>query len=67
MKFKEGQDVIVEFDGLEHRGEVLEHRHGMVMAVIEVDLLADYGGGTEKLAPQQTVCVAEAKVRLDNA
>lgn len=64
MKFQPGQDVIVEFDGVEHRAEVIEHLHGTVMALMEVDALTDYGSGTDRLAPQQTVCVAENKVRL---
>lgn len=63
MRFQPGQDVIVDFDGVEHRGEVLNHRGGHVLATIVTDLLADYGGISPMLAPHQTVCVAEGKVR----
>lgn len=63
VKFQPGQDVIVEFDGIEHRAEVLEHKHGTVMALMQIDTLNDYGSGTDRLAPQQTVCVAETRVR----
>ena len=62
-KFKAGQDIIIEFDGINHRAEVIEHRRGTVMAVMETDPAADYGSGTDRMAPQQTVCVAEHKVK----
>lgn len=63
MKFQPGQDVTIEFDGIDHRGHIIEHRHGTIMAVIQTDPTADYGSGTDRLAPQQTVCVAEHKVK----
>lgn len=63
MRYTPGTDVIVEFDGVEHRGEVLDHRHGWVTALMQVDPQADYGSGTNRLAPQQTVCVPDGRVR----
>ena len=53
----------MEFDGIEHRGEVINHRRGNVLCTIAVDSDADYGSITPRLAPYSTVCVAEAKVR----
>jgi hypothetical protein len=64
MKYQPGQDIIIEFDGIDHRAHVIEHRHGTVMAVMQTDPAADYGSGTDRMAPQQTVCVAEHKVKL---
>lgn len=63
-RYQAGDDVIVDFDGIEHRGSVISHGRGHVLATIVIDPLADYGSITPRLAPQSTVCVAEAKVRL---
>jgi hypothetical protein len=63
VKYEAGQAVIVDFDGIEHRGEVISHRRGDVVATIELDLVADYGGITPMMAPHQTVCIPERKVR----
>lgn len=63
MRYSPGQDVIVDFDGIEHRGEVIDHRRGDVLCIISVDMSADYGRVSAMLSPQQTVCVAEVKVR----
>lgn len=64
MKFETKSDVIVEFDGVEHRGEVLSHRGGYVMAMIATDASTDYGQISPMMSPRQTVCVPERKVRL---
>lgn len=61
--FQSGDSVIVEFDGLEHPGEIISHRHGFIEAVIVIDPAADYGRGTSLLAPHQIVCVRECRVR----
>lgn len=66
MKYQPGQDIIIEFDGIDHRGHVLEHRHGTIMALMQTDPAADYGSGTDRIAPHQTVCVAENRVRPCN-
>lgn len=63
-KYLPGQDVIIEFDGVEHRAEVLEHRPAGVIVLMETDPLTDYGNVTPMMSPQQTVCVRESKVRL---
>lgn len=62
-KYQPGDDVIVDFDGIEHRGEVLEHRRGDVLCTITIDVFADYGPITPRMAPQSTVCVPEKRVR----
>ena len=62
-KYEPGQDVIVEFQGIEHRGEVITHGRGHVLCTIVVNGDADYGSITPRLAPYSTVCVAESKVR----
>lgn len=64
MKFNRGDDVLVDFGGLEHKGEVISQSAGYVMARILADPTADYGDVTPRLDPQPTVCVKETKVRL---
>ena len=63
MIFEAGQDVIVDFRGLEHQGCVIRHSGGYVMVRIAADPAADYGHIGERLDPQPTVCVKENKVR----
>lgn len=62
-KFAPGDDVIVEFDGLEHRGEIKSHSNGWCMARIVIDPLADYGRVTPALGVRSVVCVPESRVR----
>lgn len=63
-KFHPGQDIIVDFGGIEHAGEVVSHRGGYVMAQITLaDNEADYGGITPSLDPQPIVCVRETNAR----
>lgn len=65
-KYRPGDDVIIDFDGLEHPAEVLNHSGGWVMAMMRPDPTADYGAGTSRLDPTgQTVCVPEKRVRTD--
>ena len=64
MKFRVGQDVLVDFEGKEHRGEVVRHSGGYVMAMILIDPEWDYGRKSADLDPQATVCVPERRVRL---
>lgn len=68
-KFTGGDDVFVKFDGIESRGEVINHNRGWVTAIIEPDPEADYGSITARLAPRTTVCVPDKRVRhaSDNA
>lgn len=66
MKYKPGDDVIVDFDGRESPGEVLRASNGWVTAVIAIDPTWDYGQISPRLAPHSTVCVRESRVRPVN-
>ncbi len=60
--FKPGDDVIIDFEGLPHDGHIERVCKGWVMVTMAVDPLLDYGSGTERLAPHQTVCVPLTRV-----
>lgn len=60
---KPQDDVIVEFDGEDLAGVVEKIEHGWARCTVAIDPLADYGSGTERLAPHQTVCVPLGRVR----
>ena len=62
-KFSAGDDVIVDFGGLEHVGEVIHQSSGYVMVRITSDPVADYGSISSMIDPQPTVAVKESKVR----
>ncbi|OHT47950.1 hypothetical protein [Mycobacteroides chelonae] len=62
--FKEKDQVVVLFDDVEHDGEVIVEERGWVRANILIDPELDYGSGTERLAPVQTVMVRTKDVRL---
>ena len=63
-KFNPGDDVIVDFDGLDHQGEVVRDERGWVFCRIVIDINADYGSVGPRLDPHATVCVPESRVRL---
>lgn len=63
MTFAKGQDVWVDFDGLEHAGHIDKIDHGWAICTIQTDCEWDYGSGTERLAPHQTVAVMATRVR----
>jgi hypothetical protein len=63
MKYTAGDDVIVDFQGKEHSGEVVRHTGAFVMAVIDIDPEWDYGPQSARLDPRSTVCVREKYVR----
>ena len=62
-KFAAGSDVIVDFEGRDHKGEVLHHSNGWVLAVLAIDPMWDYGSQSSRLNPHSTVCVPEKRVR----
>jgi hypothetical protein len=64
MKFRPGQDVIIEFDETMLRGEILSQTGDWVMASVWMDMAADYGGLTERVAPRSTVCVKSSMVTV---
>lgn len=63
MKYERGDDVIVDFGGLDHEGEVISHSAGYVMVKMIADPTADYGEITARFDPEPTVCVKESRVR----
>lgn len=58
-----GEECVIEFEGEEHLGEVVSHRHGWVRARILIDPLGDYGSITSRLAPISEVIVRETHTR----
>lgn len=68
MTFNPDDDVWIEFDGEEHPGVVLKvEGHGWIRCEMMTDPAMDYGSGTERLAPVQTVAVHSGKLRLRDA
>lgn len=62
-KYQPGEDVIVQFDGQEHQGEVIRQSRGFVMCQIIIDPSWDYGSQGPRLDPVSTVLVPEKNVR----
>ena len=61
---KPGDDVVVEFDGLEHAGVVEQLMgKGWLRCKIRIDSSADYGNITPRLGIESVVCVRETDVR----
>lgn len=63
-RFVAGQDVVVDFEGRDHPGEVIRQSNGYVMCTILTDPLWDYGSRSAVLGPTATVCVPDGRVRL---
>ena len=63
--FEPGDDVFVEFCGIELPGEVVSayRSSGFVLTKIHIDPDFDYGSVSERLDPESFVCVRVAKVR----
>ena len=59
----EGDSVVVDFEGMDHLGRLDKLERGWAVCTVAIDPLADYGSGTERLAPHQTVCVPISRVR----
>lgn len=64
LMFSPGEDVVVVFDGEEYPGEVIEHRHGRVLARALIDPNADHGVVSSMLGLPSIVNVCETDVRL---
>lgn len=62
-KFLPGEDVIIDFKGVDVPGEVIHESHGWVMALVDIDPETDWGSQGPSLDPQSTVCVPEKRVR----
>jgi hypothetical protein len=61
--FKAGQDVLVQFDGEECRGEVVEVHRGWVLTRILVDPAVDFGTVSARMSPVSLAMVRESEVR----
>lgn len=62
--FSAGQNVIVDFDGLEHPGVIEQPMgKGWLRCKIRIDPTADYGSITPRLGIESVVCVRESDVR----
>lgn len=53
----------MDFEGIDHKGHVEKIERGWIRLSLEIDPELDYGSGTERLAPHQTVCVPLSRVR----
>ena len=60
---KPGDTVTITFDNEDHPGAIESVSHGWVIARMTIDPELDYGSGTERLDPQQTVCVRDTHIR----
>jgi hypothetical protein len=63
VSFTAGQDVIVNFDGIEHHGHIELIERGWIRCRIAIQPIADYGAITAHLAPHSTVNVRANEVR----
>lgn len=62
--YQRGDEVIVEFMGIDCLGQVLRHSSGYVMAQVVIpDPEVDFGSISPRLDPEPTVCVPESRVR----
>lgn len=62
-KFHPGDDVIIDFKGVDVAGEVIRHSNGWVMAVVAIDGTEDWGDVGPRLDPRSTICVPDGRVR----
>ena len=62
-KFSEGDDIIIDFTGVEVPGEVIRESNGWVMALVHIDPETDWGQVGPQLDPRSTVCVPEKRVK----
>jgi hypothetical protein len=60
--FQPGDDVLVQFDGEELRGEVVEQHHGWFLTRVLIDPEVDFGESTARLDPTQLVMVRESEL-----
>lgn len=56
-------NVIIDFEGVDHEGHVEKIEHGWCRAKILLDPELDYGTSSSRLSPHQTVCVPLSRVR----
>lgn len=58
-----GDDVWVDFEGLEHAGTIEKIDHGWARCKIITDPEWDYGSITARIAPYTTVAVQTTRIR----
>lgn len=64
MKFQPGDDVLIDFKGVEDvPGEVIRQSNGWVMAIAAIDSTQDWGSIGTRLDPRSTICVPESRVK----
>jgi hypothetical protein len=63
MKHHPGDDVIIDFKGVDVAGEVIRQSNGWVMAVVDIDGTEDFGSVGPRLDPRSTICVPEGRVK----
>lgn len=63
MHVAAGDDVIINWEGEDHLGQIERIEHGWCYATMVIDPELDYGTGTSLLSPHQTVCVPISRVR----
>jgi hypothetical protein len=62
-KFQPGDDVIIDFKGVQVPGEVMRQSNGWVMAIVAIDPETDWGSEGPRLDPRSTICVPDGRVR----
>ena len=60
---KPGDTVTVTFQDEDHPGVIERNENGWIRCRIRIDPTTDYGSGTERLDPEQTVCVRADNIR----
>ena len=62
---KPGDNCFVDFEDGEEEliGHVEKIERGWARVCCEIDPLTDFGSGTERLSPRQTVCVPVGRIR----
>jgi len=63
VKFLPGEDVIIDFDGMEVSAEVIRQSNGWVMVTAAIDGTHDWGSIGARLDPRSTICVPDSRVR----
>ena len=62
-KYLPGQDIVVDFKGVDVPGEVIHQSHGWVLALVDIDPNMDWGSEGPRLDPRSTICVPDSRVR----
>jgi len=63
MTFNPGDDVVIDFDGVDVSAVIMRQSNGWVMAVADIDGTHDWGNIGPRLDPRSTICVPEGRVK----